>query len=133
MVNKVYCLRTILLDVAFCTLWQYCVVSNYHHLGYERIYLPLFKVTDTPFHIQGDEVTTYKIVCSKHLTSSEHYMNVIYKVLDMNNNKNRPNPLHLNLESQLKRQSSDRSRGWSWGSCPFLKLELVKSGSAVNI
>ena len=24
------------------------------HLGYERVYLPLGKVADTPFHIQGD-------------------------------------------------------------------------------
>ena len=24
-------------------------------LGYERVYLPLYKVADTPFHIQGDE------------------------------------------------------------------------------
>ena len=23
--------------------------------GYERVYLPLYKVADTPFHIQGDE------------------------------------------------------------------------------
>ena len=23
-------------------------------LGYERVYLPLYKVADTPFHIQGD-------------------------------------------------------------------------------
>ena len=25
-------------------------------LGYERVYLPLFKVADTPFHIQGDKL-----------------------------------------------------------------------------
>ena len=25
-------------------------------LGYERVYLPLCKVADTPFHIQGDEI-----------------------------------------------------------------------------
>ena len=24
-------------------------------LGYERVYLPLCKVADTPFHIQGDD------------------------------------------------------------------------------
>ena len=24
-------------------------------LGYERVYLPLYKVADAPFHIQGDE------------------------------------------------------------------------------
>ena len=26
------------------------------HFGYERVYLPLWKVADTPFHIQGDEL-----------------------------------------------------------------------------
>ena len=25
-------------------------------LGYERVYLPLDKVADTPFHIQGDDL-----------------------------------------------------------------------------
>ena len=25
-------------------------------LGYERVYLPLYKVTDTPFHIQGHDI-----------------------------------------------------------------------------
>ena len=24
--------------------------------GYERVYLPLYKVANTPFHIQGDEL-----------------------------------------------------------------------------
>ena len=30
------------------------VFANYRHLGYERVYLPLGKVADAPFHIQGD-------------------------------------------------------------------------------
>ena len=25
-------------------------------LGYERVYLPLYRVADTPFHIQGDDL-----------------------------------------------------------------------------
>ena len=25
-------------------------------VGYERVYLPLCKVADTPFHIQGDDL-----------------------------------------------------------------------------
>ena len=25
--------------------------------GYERVYLPLYKVADTPFHIQGDDMS----------------------------------------------------------------------------
>ena len=32
-------------------------MEMYHHLGYERVYLPLCKVADTPFHIQGDGIT----------------------------------------------------------------------------
>ena len=28
--------------------------NNYRPPGYERVYLPLCKVADTPFHIQGD-------------------------------------------------------------------------------
>ena len=26
-------------------------------IGYERVYLPLYKVADTPFHIQGDRMS----------------------------------------------------------------------------
>ena len=32
------------------------IVSIYRFLGYERVYLPLCEVADTPFHIQGDEL-----------------------------------------------------------------------------
>ena len=28
----------------------------YRPLRYERVYLPLCKVADTPFHIQGDDI-----------------------------------------------------------------------------
>ena len=40
------------------TLNQYwvnvsCLLGIYRPLGYERVYLPLCKVADTPFHIQG--------------------------------------------------------------------------------
>ena len=31
----------------------------YTHLGYERVYLPLYKVADTPFHIQDDDNILY--------------------------------------------------------------------------
>ena len=31
----------------------------YRFLGYERVYLPLYKVADTPFHIQGDGMSFY--------------------------------------------------------------------------
>ena len=32
-------------------------LTTYRHLGYERVYLPLYKVADTSFHIQGDGIT----------------------------------------------------------------------------
>ena len=37
-----------------------CVLTTviYRPLGYERVYLPLYKVADTPFHIQGDDIYT---------------------------------------------------------------------------
>ena len=35
----------------------------FRHLGYEGVYLPLGKVADTPFHIQGDDL--YKLNQSK--------------------------------------------------------------------
>ena len=31
-----------------------CTVNTNRRLGYERVYLPLREVADTPFHIQGD-------------------------------------------------------------------------------
>ena len=35
-----------------------------HPLGYERVYLPLCNVADTPFHIQGDDFVekTHEVV-----------------------------------------------------------------------
>ena len=56
-----------------CVLWWLLLAGNYPEhgqmacqkslnmnirrpLGYERVYLPLSKVADTPFHIQGDDV-----------------------------------------------------------------------------
>ena len=32
------------------------LISLYRHLGYERVYLPLPEVADTPFYIQGDDM-----------------------------------------------------------------------------
>ena len=34
----------------------YVSIASYCPLGYERVYLPLCKVADTPFHIQGDDM-----------------------------------------------------------------------------
>ena len=33
-------------------------MSTLRPLGYERAYMPLCKVADTPFHIQGDDWMT---------------------------------------------------------------------------
>ena len=39
------------------TLLDICSnVGEYRPLGYERVYLPLAKVADTPFHIQRDDM-----------------------------------------------------------------------------
>ena len=32
------------------------LMTTYCPLGYQRVYLPLYKVADTPFHIQGDDI-----------------------------------------------------------------------------
>ena len=44
----------------------------YRPLGYERVYLPLCKVTDTPFHIQEDD-----ILFSRHVISEGYLDEVI--------------------------------------------------------
>ena len=36
-------------------------VVLYRPLGYERVYLPPREVTDTPFHIQGDDIFRLKL------------------------------------------------------------------------
>ena len=41
-----------------------CRINNYlhifRHLGYERVYQPLYKVADTPYHIQGEDLSSDK-------------------------------------------------------------------------
>ena len=36
-----------------------CMIT-YHPLGYERVYLPLGKAADTPFHIQRGDILKRK-------------------------------------------------------------------------
>ena len=38
------------------------LMRTFRPLGYERVYLPLWKVADTPFHIQGDVLKTVYLV-----------------------------------------------------------------------
>ena len=42
----------------------YILIDKIRPLGYERVYLPLRKVADTPFHSQGDEMSTGKSLTS---------------------------------------------------------------------
>ena len=48
-------LECAVLSMVLCTMNNPCIYSIRRHFGYERVYLPLYKVADTPFHIQGDE------------------------------------------------------------------------------
>ena len=46
---------------------------------YERVYLPLYKVADTPFHIQGDELCSMSGGNGSHHTlNSAVYANVAF-------------------------------------------------------
>ena len=40
--------------------------AAYRSLGYERVYLPLCKVADTPFHIQGDDILIIYHACVRY-------------------------------------------------------------------
>ena len=37
-------------------IYSFHTVLIHRPLGYERVYLPLYKVADTPFHIQRDDI-----------------------------------------------------------------------------
>ena len=45
------------MQILFC-LYYFTPAEReaYRPLGYERVYLPLYKVADTPFHIQRDDI-----------------------------------------------------------------------------
>ena len=45
----------------------------YRPLGYERVYLPLCEVADTPFYIQGDDMLLYVYGVS----DSTHCLNIL--------------------------------------------------------
>ena len=36
--------------------YKRALITSYRPLGYERVDLPLCRVADTPFHIQGDDM-----------------------------------------------------------------------------
>ena len=50
------------------------------HLGYERVYLPLHEVADTPFHIQGDDMP------ASHWAASVRWKICVCKIMHTDNN-----------------------------------------------
>ena len=54
--NKL-CTYACQVTLTLCQRWVmlFCHAANSRHLGCQRVYLPLHKVADTPFHIQGDD------------------------------------------------------------------------------
>ena len=56
------------LNVAFVTIMTQ---SIYRLLGYERVYLPHYKIVDTPFHIQGDDIQSKLVFFLKLQVYSE--------------------------------------------------------------
>ena len=65
---------------------SYCilVVLTICLLGYERVYLPLHKVEDTPFHIQGGVLNLKVLIMSQGSISSRTGSKKIHKILTSN-------------------------------------------------
>ena len=57
----------------------YLRISAYRLLGYERVYLPLCEVSDTPFYIQGDDLLSHITIASLVLGSSRFRFSVFYQ------------------------------------------------------
>ena len=58
-IGAVACSRQYICTLAFGQVHSfrpYILMATIRPLGYESVYLPLCEVTDTPFHIQGDEL-----------------------------------------------------------------------------
>ena len=49
-----------------------CTSSNYRVLAYESVYLPLYKVADTPFHIQGDVICEHVVLNVEKLSNANN-------------------------------------------------------------
>ena len=48
--------------IEYIKLNIYTGYSIYRPIGYERVYLPLFKAGDTPFYIQGYDMHKYEFI-----------------------------------------------------------------------
>ena len=63
-----------------------CFRETFRPLGYERVYLPLCKVADTPFYIQGDDllgeswIFSLLVQCLADLEEPSHDVRWILKV-----------------------------------------------------
>ena len=60
--NNYHDVRIMIMIVGFFS-WE----VMYRPLGYERVYLPLHKVTDTPFHIQGGMTATLHVISKEEI------------------------------------------------------------------
>ena len=71
----------------------YILLRTYRPLGYERVYLPLCKVADTPFYIQGDDtiyaqdilsmLRTYYL-CSGHTIYAQDILSMLTRFVMRN-------------------------------------------------
>ena len=67
-------------STVLCRCYQRSLPIN-RPLGYEKVYLPLYKVADTPFHIQGEDIY-YKPHPASDIPHVEK-VNVLYVSLKM--------------------------------------------------
>ena len=49
------------------------LIDKIRPLGYERVYLPLCKMADTPFHIQGDDLLILLDTYRRRQVGGSHY------------------------------------------------------------
>ena len=57
-------------------LSQFAKIKTIRPFGYEKVYLPLCKVADTPFHIQEDELLGNVSHCKPHAIVNKSYLMV---------------------------------------------------------
>ena len=49
----------------------------FRHLAYDRVHLPLYKVLDTPFHIQADE--TANLQAGSYFKGTKYFLRLNHK------------------------------------------------------
>ena len=93
--QKCECLSRILGDHPRKSVYhacEVCVSKASHHLGYERVCLPLCEVADAPFHIHGNELTvTYPShVRLRSIKSHPYLLMLHFQAWPKNPNEIRP-------------------------------------------